>query len=87
MAERESLVFVEVKTRAAQGTSVPAVRERVLQNITAHKQEKLRQLTFRFLNMYYPRGKQPNCRLDVIGLIVDRQTKQLLDLQHLRGAV
>lgn len=79
------LVFCEVKTRVAGGSSGPAGP---IEAVGTTKRRKLRMLALRFLNERDPGNGRPGrdeLRFDVIGVTVS-PTGELLSVEHIEGA-
>lgn len=72
----QTLVFVEVKTRAGVGFGLPQ------ESVGAHKIRKLQQLAQSYLKRWPHRGP---VRFDVIGLVVHHGRVERLD--HIRNAI
>jgi putative endonuclease len=72
----QTLVFVEVKTRAGHGFGLPQ------ESVDARKIRKLRQLALYYLKMRPHRGP---VRFDVIGLTM--RDGQLSRVDHVRNAI
>ena len=71
-----TLVFVEVKTRAGHGFGLPQ------ESVDAKKIRKLRQLALYYLRMHRHRGQ---FRFDVVGLTVG--AGRLLRVDHIKNAI
>lgn len=80
---KENLVFVEVKTRF----DSPIARKHLFDNISERKKYKLRTLASIFTENHWKGRKKPNFRIDVIGVLFDREGDCLKKVIHLEGAV
>jgi putative endonuclease len=81
-ADRDSLIFCEVKTRRASGTWRDP-----LESVDARKRVRLRRMAGQWLAQRSG-GQGPGlkvCRFDAIGITVDRDDS-LLRLDHIEGA-
>ena len=81
-AGERALVFCEVKTRVAGGTSGPAGP---LDGIGPMKRRRLRALASEWLAATDDRPRCPDVRFDAIGVTLDRDGR-LLALEHLEAA-
>ena len=75
--DRETLVFVEVKTRAGEGFGTPE------ESVTASKQRQIRRLAEGFLARFRIPSDTP-CRFDVISL--GRRADGAPEIRHLKDA-
>lgn len=73
----QTMVFVEVKTRAGQGYGMP------LEAITWAKQQKLRDLAWRWLRAHPGHPYAARVRIDGVGVL--KRGEQQPDVQHARG--
>jgi putative endonuclease len=83
MTDKLELVFVEVKTRAYGHNSKRAV----FQNITKRKIKKLSALSQIYLKYYYRNSKKPSHRIDVVGVVLDKDQSGAHDITHYKGAI
>jgi len=60
---KDTLVFVEVRTRASTQFGTPA------ETVDRKKQEKLRRTANAFLSARFRDGRVPNCRYDVVWIV------------------
>ncbi len=81
--DKRELVFVEVKTRF----EARNVRSLLLSNVTEEKQRRIRRLVEMYLRYHYPGRMQPAVRIDVIGVIVNKENFRLKAIDHLLGAI
>jgi putative endonuclease len=81
-ADSRALVFCEVKTRVAGGTSGPSAP---LDAIGPLKQRRLRALASAWLAETSERPRLPDVRFDAIGITL-APSGRLLALEHLEGA-
>jgi putative endonuclease len=77
VADRDTLVFVEVKTRRGRGRPWDALDER--------KQHQVRRMGIAYMSEVDDRPKRRSVRFDAIGVTFDR-TGRLTALEHLEGA-
>ncbi len=77
------LVFVEVKTRRDSFTA----RKYLFDNITAHKQRKLKTLVNLYLAFSDLTDGFVAVRIDVIGVILDAETLKAKNIEHLVSAI
>lgn len=76
-ADRETLVFVEVKTRRGRGSPWDALHER--------KRRQVRRMGIAYLNEVAERPRRGNVRFDAIGVTFDAAGR-LTGLDHLEEA-
>ncbi len=81
--KQEKLIFVEVKTRF----DSPIARKHLFDNISQRKRYKLRTLASIFTEKHWKGQKRPEFRIDVIGVLFDREGDCLKKIIHLEGAV
>jgi putative endonuclease len=81
--ESEEFVFAEVKTRLASALA----KRHVLENITRRKQNKLRLLSQVYLNSRFRDNRFPRFRIDVVGVILERGSLQVIDIEHITNAL
>ena len=93
--EGRDLVFVEVKTRFDSWTA----RKYLLDNVTEKKKRRLRRLAdlYMLLNFnqgfkpgHKPRDKSvayPDFRIDVVGVLVARDSLEAVSIEHIVGAL
>ncbi len=89
--EGRDLVFVEVKTRFDSWNA----RKYLLDNVTEKKKRRLRRLAdlYMLLNFkqgFKPRFKQgayPDFRIDVVGVLVARDSLEAVSIEHIAGAL
>lgn len=81
--EKDTVVFVEVKTRYDSWFA----RKHLLETIHKKKQRKLSGLAEIFMKQHY-RGKRfPDFRIDVIGILIDKETGKTNAITHLKAAI
>ncbi|MEI6234055.1 MAG: YraN family protein [Planctomycetota bacterium] len=66
--DKETLVFVEVRTRASMNFGSPA------ESVDGAKQEKIKRAAHSFLCSRFREGSQPPCRYDVVWVILKDDT-------------
>jgi len=81
--ESEEFVFVEVKTRLDSHLA----KRHLLENITQRKQQKLRLLSQVYLGSQFRDIRFPRFRIDVVGVILERESLQPIHIEHIVGAV
>lgn len=72
--DRGTLVFVEVKTRTSNSFGLPE------ESVTPQKLRRLRQLVNHYILDRSPSFRQ--LRIDVVALLLDRQTAAVVELRH-----
>ena len=80
---QEKLVFVEVKSRF----DSPIARKHLFDNISERKKYKLRTLASIFTENHWKGKDKPRFRIDVIGVLFDRDQDCLKKIIHLEGAL
>ncbi len=81
--DSKELVFVEVKTRFDSAQA----EHRLLSNVTHDKQSQVRRLAEAYLRQHYPGRWRPAVRIDVVGVIVNKENHKLKAIDHLLGAI
>ncbi len=76
-------VFVEVKTRLAR----PGSSERIFDNIDLRKRKKLLLLKDIYLNRFRLGRAIPSHRIDLIGVILNREDLEVVEIRHAISAV
>jgi putative endonuclease len=86
-ADRDALVFVEVKTRRLSARQCAArVEQDPLRGLGARQQARLRRLAAAWLaESRDPRPRPPTIRFDAIGVVVDSHDR-LRSIEHVEGA-
>lgn len=83
LREGDSLVFVEVKSRAAYRDD----GRYLFENVDFRKKQRLRLLAEIYLAYYYSRRPRPSVRIDVVGILLDPSGRKLHRIEHFRAAV
>jgi putative endonuclease len=81
--ENNTLVFIEVKTRYDNMFS----RKHILDAIHSKKKRKLAVLSEVFLKKHYQTKKWPHHRIDIIGILINKENKSPTFVTHLKGAI
>lgn len=77
------LVFVEVKTRQTFGSRDPYLFE----NIRQRKSETLKHLADEYLRQHFTRAWKPENRIDFLGVLVSRESRQVVGIEHIVSAL
>lgn len=72
------IVFVEVKTRTTKEYGNPE------EAITPFKLKALKRSALYFLQTLPPSYRNYPCRIDLIGIIMDKKSKEALDIRHFK---
>jgi putative endonuclease len=80
--DSQDLVFVEVKSRL----SSRRAKDYLFENIDYRKSQKLRLLANIYLAYYFSRKSKPH-RIDIVGVIFCRNSRSVLSIEHLKGAL
>ena len=81
--DKSYIVFVEVKTRSVDTDSIVYIPEPPSKAVTKSKQSHLLRAARVYLKEK-PSKKQP--RMDVIEILIDKETHKVLNLNHIRNA-
>lgn len=81
--EKETLVFIEVKTRYDSVFS----RKHLFDAIHYRKQRKLSALVQIFIKKYYHSKKVPDFRVDAIGILLNKKENHVSLLKHIRAVI
>lgn len=81
--ENSTLVFIEVKTRYDNSFS----RKHLLDTVHVKKRRKLSVLSEVFLKQHYQTKKWPSYRVDIIGILINKENKSPTFVTHLKGAI
>lgn len=82
--DKSYIVFVEVKTRSVDSSAIGYVPEPPSKAVTKDKQSHLIEAARAYLKRKKPTNKQP--RMDVIEILIDKETRKVLSLNHIRNA-
>jgi len=77
------VVFVEVKTRY----DSPIARTHLFDNISSKKKRKLITLASIFADQHWKGRKRPDYRIDVIGVLINRDNESVAKIIHLEGVL
>ena len=80
---QDKLVFIEVKSRFDSDLA----RRHIFDNISQRKKYKLRTLASIFTENHWKGCNKPKYRIDVIGVLFDKQTDRLKKITHLEGVL
>lgn len=80
--EKDVIVFLEVKTRYDSAVA----RTHLFDNISKKKQYKLRTLASIFIENNWRNRKKPRFRIDVMGVLIDRDTDKVTKIIHIENA-
>lgn len=75
--EGDTLVLIEVRTRTGLSFGRPE------ESITAEKGRRLRRLALYYLKSF--RGKDLPCRIDLVAVMLNRQSHAMESINHIRG--
>ena len=81
--DKNYIVFVEVKTRSVDTASIGYIADPPSKAVTKSKQSHLLDAARAYLKEK-PSKKQP--RMDVIEILIDKETHKVLNLNHIRNA-
>lgn len=81
--DKEYIVFVEVKTRSLDTSTDTNLYSPPSKAVTKAKQMHLLEAARAYLKAK-PTKKQP--RMDIIEIVIDKNSKEVLDLNHIRNA-
>jgi putative endonuclease len=81
--DKDELVFVEVKSRQ----DSKSARKHLLDNVSYTKKKRLRLLSEIYLAKHYSRKKHPPLRIDVVGVLLDKSTREIRYIEHIIAAV
>ncbi len=83
-SEGRELVFVEVKSRREYSCRSGS---KLFDNITESKKRKLRRLAELYALKNRARCRYSSMRIDVVGVLFDRVTLEVIQIRHIKGAV
>lgn len=83
LADKNELVFVEVKSRIANLVASKCIFE----NIHDKKKKKLRALVQVYLLIFYKKKPRPPVRIDVVGVLLRQVDLRVEKVMHIKGAV
>lgn len=82
--DKNYIVFVEVKTRSVDSSAITYITEPPSKAVTKEKQSHLIDAAKAYLKSKRTSNKQP--RMDVIEILIDKETHKILSLNHIRNA-
>ena len=82
--DKNYIVFVEVKTRSVDTSDHEYISEPPSKAVTRDKQAHLLVAARAYLKSAKPSKKQP--RMDVIEILIDKDTQKVLNINHIRNA-
>ena len=80
---KDLLIFIEVKSRF----DSPIARKHLFDNITERKKYKLRTLASIFTENHWKGKSKPKYRIDIVGVLFDKEDASLKKIIHLEGAL
>ena len=82
--DKNYIVFVEVKTRSVDLSNEEYITSPPSKAVTKDKQSHLIEAAKAYLKTSKSSKKQP--RMDVIEILIDKETKEVLNINHIRNA-